>query len=236
MTESSTTEPDFDRVARLYRWAEYATFGPWLQRTRTHYLPLLQGRRHAFVLGDGDGRFLSALFAANSVIEATAVDTSAAMLKLLRARCAPFAGRLRTIIGSALTACPDRNTDLIVSHFFLDCLQQEQVERLTARLGETCSAGTLWLVSDFQVPPGRSLRLPGALLIRLLYTAFRVLTGLRVRSLPDTGKALEVAGFNCLHSHSLLGGLLYTELWRLERSYNTQPAASGDHPPEYDSG
>ena len=55
------SRPNFDRVARLYRWAEYLLLGPLLARTRKHFLPQLTSATHALVLGDGDGRFLAHL-------------------------------------------------------------------------------------------------------------------------------------------------------------------------------
>ena len=102
----SGRDANFDRVARLYRWAEYLALGPLLERTREHFLPQLAGRRQALVLGDGDGRFLARLLRQQPGLHALAVDTSAVMLRLLRQRCldsAPAAvSRLRTLRASAL--------------------------------------------------------------------------------------------------------------------------------------
>jgi len=196
--------PNFDPVARIYRWAEYLSLGPLLQRTRTHFLPQLADRRRALVLGDGDGRFLAKLLAQNPALHATAVDTSEQMLKLLRARCDPT--RVQTIQADALTVALPPGTDLIVTHFFLDCFTQSEVDSLALRLAEP---GALWLVSDFRAgnPFAR-------VYVRSLYFAFRVLTGLRVTHLSDPGAALTAAGFHRIAQHQSLGGLLYTELWR----------------------
>ena len=78
--------PNFNRIARPYRWLEYLTLGPALTRCRTHFLPQLAACRTALVLGDGDGRFLAGLLAANPDLRADAVDTSATMLQLLTRR------------------------------------------------------------------------------------------------------------------------------------------------------
>ena len=43
--------PNFDRVARGYRWAEYLALGPLLERTRTRHLDALPGAGQALVLG-----------------------------------------------------------------------------------------------------------------------------------------------------------------------------------------
>jgi len=204
--------PNFDRVARVYRWAEYLSLGPLLQRLRTHFLPQLAESKRAFVLGDGDGRFLSQLLAQDKDLHATAVDSSAQMLVLLRARCG--VARLQTIHGDALIEAPPPGTDLIVTHFFLDCFRQDEIDTLALRLARSIQPGALWLVSDFRVPEGGALRPFARAYIRALYFAFRILTGLRVTQLPDPAAALSAAGFLRIAEHQTLGGLLYTEIWR----------------------
>jgi SAM-dependent methyltransferase len=211
---SERAQADFDRVARIYRWAEYAALGRLLERTREHCLPQLADRRSALVLGDGDGRFLARLLRQNRAMRAVAVDTSAAMLGLLRRGCAFAATRLATRQQSALDAAPEPDTDLIVTHFFLDCLTQAQVDALTAGLAAKVRPGTLWVVSDFAVPATPLLRPLAAVYVRALYVVFRLLTGLRVTRLPDPQTALYAAGFERVARRERLGGVLYTEVWR----------------------
>jgi len=208
-----TGGPNFDRVARVYRWAEYASLGPLLQRTRTHFLSQLADRRNALVLGDGDGRFLARLMRVNPELCATAVDTSAEMLRRLRRRCGDKT-RLRTLQASALEVEVPRGVDLVVTHFFLDCLPQVDVEALVQRIAAKTEPGTLWLLSDFAVPERAVVGWLSRLYIRALYLAFGVLTGLRVRSLPDPQSALRRAEFTCIARHEKLRGLLYTEIWQ----------------------
>lgn len=195
---------NFDAVARIYRWAEYLTLGPLLQRTRTHFLPQLADRQRALVLGDGDGRFLAKLLAQNANLHATAVDSSEQMLKLLRTRCGT--ARVETIHADALTITPPPDTDLIVTHFFLDCFTQSAVNTLALNLAQP---GTLWLISDFRAtgPFARAY-------IRSLYFAFRLLTGLSITHLPNPATALTAAGFHRIAQHQALRGVLYTELWQ----------------------
>lgn len=203
------TTPNFNRVARVYRWAEYLTLGPLLQRTRTHFLPQLSGCRSALVLGDGDGRFVAELLRQNPALNATAVDGSAAMLAMLRARCAFASDRLTTVEADVRNV-PLPETELIVTHFFLDCLTQEEVDALASRLAHS---GAVWVVSDFRVPSG-VLRPFAWLYVRALYFAFRVLTGLEPTRLPDPSKALVAAGFVRVAEEQRLFGLLYSEMWR----------------------
>jgi ubiquinone/menaquinone biosynthesis C-methylase UbiE len=206
--------PNFDRVAHMYRWAEYLTLGPILQRTRTHFLPQLTRCREVLLFGDGDGRFTARLLRQNPELSARAIDISATMLHLLRERCIDARSRLQTIQTSALEAPISPNTDLIVTHFFLDCLMQTEVDALAANIAQNTGPGTLWLVSDFQIPQHAFIRPVARLYIQMLYVAFRILTGLRVQSLPNPQAALERSGFARITHHATLFGLIYTEIWQ----------------------
>jgi ubiquinone/menaquinone biosynthesis C-methylase UbiE len=213
-------EPSFDRIARPYHWLEYLTLGKALERCRNHHLPQLLDRRHALVLGDGDGRFLAQLLKQNPNLRADAVDTSATMLQLLRQRSEATAhnvtSRLRTHQANALTfplQDAEASYDLIVTHFFLDCLTQPELNTLITRIAPTLTPGALWLISDFRIPNG-VMRLPARALIRSLYLAFRILTGLRSTHLPDHATPLAQAGLTRIAQQHSLAGLLTTELWQ----------------------
>jgi len=207
---------NFDRIASSYRWMEYLSFGRSLERCRNHFLPRLASSRGALVLGDGDGRFLAELLACNPKIHADAVDSSEAMLGILRANCTALSldagARLRTHHASALDFMPARRYDLIVTHFFLDCLTQSELDSLCARITPHLESRGLWLVSDFRIPGG-TMRLPALAIVRSLYLAFRLLTGLRTTALPNHADALTAAGFHRIGERHTLGGLLTSELW-----------------------
>lgn len=206
-------EPNFNPIARPYRWLEYLTLGRALERCRLHFLSLVLDQKKALVIGDGDGRFLAALLTANSQLHADAVDTSAAMLQLLGKRCNVSSTRLQIHHTSALAFAPTDTYDLIATHFFLDCLTQTELEALIARITPTLTPGALWLISDFRIPTG-VMRLPARIFVRALYLAFRILTGLRVTQLPDHATALSNAGLTHIAQHRSLAGLLTAELWR----------------------
>jgi hypothetical protein len=72
-----------------------------------------------------------------------------------------------------------------------------------------------WLISEFAVPAGWHGRFIARPLIRTLYWAFGLLTGLEVRTLPDYHAALRWAGFELVQERRWLGGLLASELWQV---------------------
>lgn len=208
--------PNFNRLAPIYRWLEYLTFGPCLHRCRAHFLPDLQQCRHALILGDGDGRFTAALLRANPAIHVTAIDVSPAMLASLRKRCALHANRLTTQTADLREWTPDPSTphyDLICTHFFLDCLSTEEIAALAQHITPSLAPDALWVVSEFAIPPNAFGRFAAAPLVWLLYRAFRLLTGLRQQSLPDYPSALASSGWSLKEAETHLSGLLRSEIW-----------------------
>jgi hypothetical protein len=209
--------PNFDRLARAYRWMEWLTFGPFLGLCRSNYLPRLNLCRHALVLGDGDGRFNARLMRENPSIRVHALDGSHAMLAALTQACGPNAARLTTQHVDLLTWQPPPTPmpfyDLVVTHFFLDCLSGDEVLALARRIRPTLATGALWVISEFAVPKGWFGRLAAGMIVRALYLAFALLTGLRPRKLPDYASAMSAAGFMRVHRRPRLGGLLVSELW-----------------------
>lgn len=212
-------QANFDWIARPYRLLEYLALGHTLERTREHFLPQLKDCCNALVIGDGDGRFLSKLLGVNQQLRATAVDSSATMLALLSKRCSRYSNRLQVQQADARQALPhaDEPYDLVVTHFFLDCLKQDELLDLVQRMKPLLAPQALWVVSDFRVPGG-GLRLPAWLYVRGLYLCFRILTGLRTTRLPDHATAMSGAGLVCVGRQLLLAGMLITEMWQTARA------------------
>jgi Methyltransferase domain len=225
---AATEVPDFDGLAGVYRWMEYASFGPWLWWCRCAFLPKLRECRRALILGDGDGRFTARLLATNASIQVDAVDVSASMLRSLLRRAGLHANRVFVHCADACNWRPDSlppsslspgspHYDLIVTHFFLDCLTTREVRHLVDRLSGSVAPGALWLVSEFAVPQSWFGRVIARPFVAMLYRIFGILTGLKVRKLPDYSAALRDASFRLAQQRAWLGGLLVSELWSKSR-------------------
>jgi ubiquinone/menaquinone biosynthesis C-methylase UbiE len=212
----------FGRLARIYRWMEYLSFGPYLQQCRVLRLREMASCRRALVYGDGDGRFLAELVRRVPQIrvpqiQVAAVDGSEEMLRRAAQRL-PSSAPVRLVQADALAyeaaALPEAPFDLIVSHFFLDCFDEEDLATLLMRVNAASSEGAVWVVSDFAVPQRPVARQAGWLVVSGLYLVFGLLTGLRTRRLPDHGRVMGEAGWSLDDRRTLLQGLLISERWR----------------------
>lgn len=229
--DSALGRANFDRIAHAYRWLEYLSLGNLLERVR--FWPLeagyLKHSRQALVLGDGDGRFTARMMQQHRALQVHAVDLSPLMLDLLQHRCRKFLPRLTTQCVDARDLnvrnlhAQEPNAqemesrppaDLVVTHFFLDCLKQAEVRHLLEQVSAVLKPEALWVVSEFCVPRRGWLRLPAWLLVRGLYLAFCLLTGLRVTRLPDYSAEFHSRGFQLLAEKHLLGGLLVSQVWK----------------------
>jgi len=206
--------PNFNRLARVYRWLELVTFGPMLARCRFTFLGDLRTCRNALVLGDGDGRFTARLLAENPGVLVDAVDASDAMLNALVRNAGPHADRIRIHQADIREWKPaNRHYDLIATHFFLDCLSTNEISDLAQRLRAYLTDQAQWVISEFAVPEGRFAQLLARPLISALYVAFNLLTGLTQSSLPNYREALTEAGFKLVRQRSACDGLLRSETW-----------------------
>jgi hypothetical protein len=206
--------PNFDRLASVYRWMEMATFGCALWHCRCRFLDELRNCRTALVLGDGDGRFTARLLQENAHVRVEVIDTSKAMLRALLRNAGVHRHRISVHHADARQWQPrTSHYDLIVTHFFLDCLTTGEVTALAERLRSCTSDQTRWVVSELAIPAGRFGRLVAQPLVAGLYLAFRMLAGLRVSRLPRHREALLNAGFALNHEVKSLCGLLASEVW-----------------------
>ncbi len=208
---------NFGRLARLYRWMEYFSFGPYLHHCRMLRVAGIAGRSRALVYGDGDGRFVAELARRVPTLRIAAVDASPEMLRETARRLSSEA-QVRLVQANALdcnvAAFPEAPFDLIVTHFFLDCFEEAELALLLSRVNAAVEENARWVVSEFAIPQRNPARLLGILIVRGLYLGFRVLTGLKTRRLPDHGRVMRKAGWVLEDRRELLLGLLASESWR----------------------
>ena len=185
-------------IVLLYRWLEYMSFGPWLARCRSAQLTHLTSARRALLLGDGDGRFLARLLAANPTLTADVVDSSHAMLTLLDRRL-----RSPASISAFTCTTPMRRNGIpqdpaistssfssLLPRLFFPSPAGTPVRRLLPH----ALPGARWVISEFAIPRNPVAAWLARGIIRGLYQAFGWITGLRVRALPDYAPSLRRRG------------------------------------------
>ncbi len=208
----------FDTLAPYYRGMEWVTAGGMLQRCRTSFLAETQSCRRALLPGEGPGRFLIELLRTNSRIEITCVERSPAMIaqavRQLK-RNGLEESRVNFVPCDMLRwEAPSGKFDLVATHFFLDCFRREELEGLIAKIGRAATPDARWLLTDFRVPSGGWQRWRARMVLAMMYSFFRVATGLSATRLAAVDDLLECEGFRRTDAVAANFGLVRAELWK----------------------
>jgi hypothetical protein len=97
---------------------------------------------------------------------------------------------------------------LVVTHFFLDCLDENDAAALVKKIAAALQPNARWLISEFREPNPWARAIVG-----MLYFFFRLTTGLRTRRLIDHHVPLSRSGFVLEKQETARFGLLASELW-----------------------
>jgi ubiquinone/menaquinone biosynthesis C-methylase UbiE len=206
----------FDRVATAYHTLEWLAFGGALQRARTVFLDRLVSCRDVLVLGDGDGRFLSALLDVAPDVRVHSVDASARMLALAKDRLRGDA-RARVTFEhiDARHLDPGAHTyDAVVTMFFLDCFSDRDAETIVSRVRQHLRPGGLWLFADFAIPATGLARLHARLVVAALYRFFRWRADLDARTLPPSEVILERSALSRVAHREFRAGLIRSVVYQ----------------------
>lgn len=208
---------NFDPLARHYHWMEFLTAGTLLDRCRIQWLERCAAARDILIFGEGDGRFLAALRRVNREAHVMVVDSSEAMLKRARNRLLKEHDSLdgiQWLHADARDWMPLREGfDCVVTHFFLDCFQQPEVERLIPRVTEAMRQGGSWLLAEFRLPSSGVSRLRARWVLALAYLFFRWTVHLSASALPDIESAIAREGLGLVQRRTFNWGLLHSDVW-----------------------
>ena len=211
---------DFDRIAACYAFLEAVCFSGKLQRCRLAFLREIPAAGRVLVAGEGPGRFLSALVRQDKDFAITCVDASAAMLETCRRRLQREGLSIHKVefVQADLRSWQPigRSYDVIATHFCLDCLGGEDLDRSVRNLARLAHASTLWLVSDFQIPEGGPARWRARAIHWMMYRFFWLVSGLSISVLESPDPLLARQGFVLQKRRVFDWGLLYGALWRAE--------------------
>ncbi len=196
-------------MARVYRRLETIAFGNALQCARVAFLSQVRNCRNALIVGEGNGRFLRALLQSNPEIMIDCVDASEQMLLLARAG---TRARFHHVDFRKWSSDQTRY-DLIVTHFFLDCFDAEELPRVIEKLVSFAAPNACWLLSDFAQPMNGWRRLHAKMWLGAMYLFFRLTTGLQTRALVDSSRFLKTNGFVLREEKCARAGLVRAQLW-----------------------
>lgn len=211
----------FDTIAGHYRWLEAVLAAGILQRCRTAHLDRAKDAKRVLLLGEGNGRFLAPFLRENRSAQVVCVEESRGMIsrctESLKRLGIDFA-RVEFVNQDAIRWRPPAGEfDLIVTHFFLDCFTERQLQFLIPDIASSAKPGCRWLLADFQLPAGGLKRWRAVAVHKLMYAFFRVATRLPARRLASPDPHLRAAGFELTARITESADLVRSDCWSLKK-------------------
>lgn len=207
----------FERLAGIYRAFEAIVAGSVMQQARTAFLSHCARSRHAFLVGEGPGRFLVPLLQSFPNLHVTYIDQSPAMIAAARRFATGQGIDLARVDFRAMDVRNWRShrldADLVATHFFLDCFPPGELERCIGIIGDNLASTAQWLMSDFRVPERGWQRIRARLLLKMMYSFFQVVTRLEARCLTDPDDHLRKLGFRIRERRLFNFGFIHSDLW-----------------------
>lgn len=211
------TDHGYDRLAKPYHFFEKLMFGEHLTMARTALLDSIPACGSALVLGDGDGRLLEALLCSQPECQITSIDQSGRMLDIQQTRLSNHP--LRNNITWRQRDARDLQEfeqpfDLLVSAFFLDCFNLQDLEKHLPQWLNTLRPGGHFYFVDFQEPRAGWKRLRGKFYLATMHQFFRWQTNLPNRNLVDMDRVLNQCEAEILVSKNMNHDLICARLYR----------------------
>ena len=172
----------------------------------------------ALIIGGGDGKFLLEAIKQELSDQYYYIDISDAMIKLARNKIEKQSilslNSVVFICGTYQDIPPNENFDLIVTPYFLDCISEDELPLVMAKLYAHLTIEGTWFFTDFNIPENMFRGLIFKTIIQSLYRIFNLLCKLGVNRLPDFSKEFSKYDFKVLYEKYFLGGLLVSRIYK----------------------
>jgi len=201
---------NIDRIAAVYDTLAQLVFGDQLHQASFHFFDQIPQRCHILIAGGGSGKILKALDQPDRIIEVDYIELSGSMIRQSKKH---LKGNIRVnfIHADLLDHSFERQYDIIITPFVLDCFSDELLPVLVGRLHACLKTDGKWLFADFI----RTNRLWQRLLVWIMYRFFKVTTGLKNDRIPDYHKAFEQAGITLVGENLFYHGMIAARLYAI---------------------
>jgi hypothetical protein len=198
---------DFDRIARHYDSLGRFVFGKNIADCQTYFLSVIPDSSNILILGGGSGWILNAIDEKTKGCCIWYVELSQRMIDL--AKSCNQSSNVIFIRGDEGSIPEEVVFDVIITNFFLDLFDEDQLKKTVQGILPSTRDNTIWLVSDFV-----NRKAWHRVMIWIMYRFFMLTTDLETSSLPGWEALLYSMGFKESQSKYFYGSFIKSVVYK----------------------
>ncbi|CAN5148418.1 hypothetical protein BH23BAC1_BH23BAC1_01880 [soil metagenome] len=212
---------DFDAIASFYDALAGIIFGASIKKAQLHFIPSIPENSKILFIGGGTGWLLPTILKIPGV-SITYVDLSVNMIKQARKKILPEQEKSVKFIqkdiyqflnGKKETVNEEFN--VIITNFFLDVFNKENLVKIMILIDRVLQINGLWICTDFQKQPGRSLWYSWQnFLIYLMYKFFKMISNIEGKRILDFDAHFASLKFIPVHEVYFFHTMIKTSLFK----------------------
>ena len=199
---------NYNHTAWFYDALAQVVFGQAQVKAQNHFLQQIPAGSHILIVGGGTGQILEALTRLHPAsLYITYVEIADRMVALSRKR---HTGQnmVTYVTADIMTYTCPQPVDVIITAFLFDNFSEANLKKAFAHLHQQLKPGGLWLNTDFQLTGP----LWQKVLLKSMYTFFKLLKAVDVMQLPDTtalfvAPQYEALGLKLFYGKFILSGI-----------------------------
>lgn len=208
--------PQFDRIAGAYDLLAYFVFGNSLKTSQTTFISEIPAGSSVLVVGGGSGYYLAELLKSGRHKKIVYVESSAKMIKLCRKKIKnyPSAPGVNFIHGDIFEQDFSEKFDVVVTHYFLDLLQENYAREIMIRLKNILKNDGCWICTDFKIKKQSVHRRWQLMLMDVMYLFFKITAGVQNKTLPDLPLIFRELGLKKQNHKEFYGAMIEAAVYK----------------------
>jgi ubiquinone/menaquinone biosynthesis C-methylase UbiE len=199
---------NFDILAPVYDVLARLVFGNSIDKAQRCHLDQVPVDARVLILGGGTGKVLTYLLRINPSCTIVYYEASGRMISKSRARLDSQQQKRVTFI-HAPELHADNSFDVVVTQFFLDLFTPAELKTRIEQITAILNPDAQWIAADF-VNNGTAWQ---RLLLKSMYTFFRMCCSLDAKSLPPWHEMISAAGWREQNSERFYAGFIESVLF-----------------------
>lgn len=212
---------NFNYISGFYDSLGFLVFGNSLKNSQLHFLSKIPPNSKVLVVGGGTGWFLEELLKTNSIKEVLYIESSSEMMRLSQKRVEGnnHETEIKFINSPLEKISLQEKFDVIITNYFLDLFNEEQLKIIVPKLYSHLNTNGLWLISDFKISPKTFHKAWQRCLLKIMYLFFRITSGVEATHLSDFHILLEELKLKKINSEEFFYGMMESVVYEKRKDW-----------------